>query len=260
MDMSSGDGELLVFSEADRARVWDRLVASARADSRLTAAAAVGSSATGGDRWSDIDLTFGVATGFTVASVLADWTDMLGADLGAVFLFDLPVEATVYRVFLLPGALQVDLSFAPAAEFFARGPRFRLLFGAAEERFRDVSPSVEETFGYGVHHLLRANVCIERERFWQAEYWLHQARDAALMIACHRCGLATNDGRGFDQLPVETRIAWSSALPCALTPDELRRALSLTTTGILAEAAGIVASEPRLRPILSGFARTTNAG
>jgi hypothetical protein len=34
----------------------------------------------------------------------------------AVHLFDLPFLSSLYRVFLLPGSLQVDLSFTPAAD------------------------------------------------------------------------------------------------------------------------------------------------
>jgi len=37
----------------------------------------------------------------------------------------------LYRVFLLRSSLQVDISFWPAAQFRAIGPKFRLAFGAA---------------------------------------------------------------------------------------------------------------------------------
>ncbi|HEY7032656.1 MAG TPA: hypothetical protein VH482_15040, partial [Thermomicrobiales bacterium] len=123
-----------MFRVEDRERVREVVVEKARRDPRVVAAAAVGSSASGGDRWSDLDLTFGVADGVPVEAVLADWTRAVVDQFEAAVLFDLPVGSTIYRVFLLPGALQVDLSFGPAAEFGARGPRFRLLFGEAVEK------------------------------------------------------------------------------------------------------------------------------
>ena len=118
-----------MFSVEDRERIREMLVARARSDSRLVAAAAIGASAGGGDRWSDLDLTFCVADEVPVEEVLTDWTQVLTEEWNAAVLFDLPVRSTIYRVFLLPGMLQVDLSFTPAQEFGALGPRFHLLFG-----------------------------------------------------------------------------------------------------------------------------------
>ena len=43
--------------------------------------------------------------------------------------WDLRSGPTVYRVFLLPGGLELDVAVTPAAEFGAHGPKFRLLFG-----------------------------------------------------------------------------------------------------------------------------------
>ena len=106
----------------------------AEADRRVVAAAVVGGLADGpGDRWSDLDLTFAVDDAASVDDVLEEWTREVAAELGGVHLFDLPAGAAIYRVFLLPGCLQVDLSFAPASAFGARGPRFKLLFGSAVE-------------------------------------------------------------------------------------------------------------------------------
>jgi hypothetical protein len=39
--------------------------------------------------------------------------------------------ATIYRVFLLPGCLQLDLSFTREREFGAAAPTFQLRFGRA---------------------------------------------------------------------------------------------------------------------------------
>ena len=84
-------------------------------------------------------------------------------------LFDLPSGPTIYRVLLLSGCLQFDLSFTPASQFGALGPKFKLLFGESMEKPFVQEPLAKELFGYPVHHALRARFCIERGRYWQAE-------------------------------------------------------------------------------------------
>lgn len=228
-----------MFTSDDRDRLRQTLIDRARRDPRVAAAAAVGSSARGGDRWSDLDLTFGVATGFALESVLADWTAMMERDFAAFALFDLPVAATIYRVFLLPGALQVDLSFSPAADFGPRGPRFALIFGETVEHASPSPPSPAYLFGLGVHHAVRAHICLARERRWQAEYWLHGTRDQALMLACQRRGLEPGHGRGFDALPANLREEFAGALPSNLHASELRRALAVATGMLLREGSDV---------------------
>src|SRR3954468_10925427 len=109
-----------MFSISDRDRVRDRVLELAASDARVVAGAIVGSLAHGGgDRWSDLDLTFAVADNLPLQEVLADWMLSLVEEFNAVHLFDLPSGASIYRVFLLPGCLQFDLSFTPAAKFGA---------------------------------------------------------------------------------------------------------------------------------------------
>jgi hypothetical protein len=229
-----------VFTVADRDRLRDRVMQLATSDSRVSAGAIVGSLATeDGDRWSDLDLTFGVADGVQTRSVLEDWTTQLDQEFGAVRLFDLPFGASLYRVFLLPGCLQFDLSFTPAAEFAALGPKFKLLFGRAADKPHVGPPAAEELFGYAVHHLVRARVCIERGRCWQAEYWIGAARDYALALACRRRGLPAVYGRGYDDLPPEVLDRFSAALVTSLQPAELMRALAATVEQLLNESGNV---------------------
>lgn len=255
-----------MFSIDDRERLRQQLIDQARADPRLVAAAAVGSSARGGDRWSDLDLTFAVAPGIAVETVLTDWTAELETGFDAAVLFDLPVESTIYRVFLLPGALQVDLSFSPAGAFGARGPRFALLFGEAIDLLVPPAPAPARLFGLGVHHALRAHLCIEcieRGRLWQAEYWLHEARDEALSLACLRRGLEASHGRGYDRLPADLLQRFAGAFPGDLTAEALRRALNVVTTGLLREAGDISAAErvrPMLADLLASESRSSSGG
>src|SRR5512138_1273555 len=112
-----------MFTVRYRDHVRDRVLQMAQADARVVAGATVGSLALNeGDRWSDLDLTFAVVEDVPVANVLDDWTSRLLEEFEAVHLFDLPSGASIYRVFLMPGCLQFDLSFTPASKFGAIGP------------------------------------------------------------------------------------------------------------------------------------------
>ncbi len=226
-----------MFSVTDRDRVRDHVLGMASADPRVVAAAVVGGLADGdGDRWSDLDLTFAIADAVPVAEVLGDWTREVAAELEGVHLFDLPAAASIYRVFLLPGCLQVDLSFTPATAFGARGPRFRLLFGRAVDLPQPMPSSANDLFGLGVHHAVRARFCIERDRRWQAEYWISGVRDQALALACRRRGLDGGHGRGFDELPRDVLAPFAETLVRSLGEDELRRALAGAVSGLLRES------------------------
>jgi hypothetical protein len=244
-----------MFRIADRDHLRDRVLELAASDRRVVAGAVVGSLAhSEGDRWSDLDLTFAVADDQPLLAVLDEWTDTLVREFAAVRLFDLPSGPSIYRVFLLPGCLQFDLSFTPAAHFGAAGPHFRLLFGSAVARPYLQPPPAGELFGYAVHHALRARFCIERGRMWQAEYWISGVRDNALSLACRRYGLPTHYGRGYDSLPREVSDALRCALVQKLERAELMRALACAVEGLLREAEEVreVAAqvEPQLRQLL----------
>lgn len=159
-----------MFTVEERNRVRDTILKMARADPRVVAGAMIGSLALGpGDPWSDLDLGFGLADGTSPGDVLAQWTPRLEREFGAVHLFDSPSLSTIYRVFLFPGCLQVDVSMTPASEFGARGPKFKVLFGRAVEQPHTARPPAEHLFGLGVHHAVRARFCVARGRFWQAQ-------------------------------------------------------------------------------------------
>jgi hypothetical protein len=240
-----------MFSIRDRDRLRDRVLRLAASDERVVAGAVVGSLAQGeGDRWSDLDLTFAVREGVSIPDVLEDWTRDLVDEFSAVHLFDLPSGASVYRVFLLPGCLQFDLSFTPASEFGAIGPKFRMLFGSSVEKPHVGPPSAQELFGYAVHHALRARFCIERGRCWQAEYWISGVRDYALSLACRRRGLPARHGRGFDDLPESVRAALAGAMVRSIERSELLRALGSAVEGLLGEAGEVQELAARIEPQL----------
>ena len=238
-----------MFTVEQRDALRERVLRLAEDDDRVVAGAAVGSLAVdGGDRFSDLDLTFGIADHVPVDEVLDDWTTRLIEELGAVRLADLERGPTMYRVFLLPDALQFDLSMTPAARFRPAGPRFRLLFGqtaAGEpevptppgELFIPTPALADDLFGWGVIYALHARACIERRRVWQAEHYVGAVRDHALSLACLRHGLPAAQARRYDDLPAETLARFAGTHVGALEPAALRAALAASVRALMREGA-----------------------
>jgi hypothetical protein len=242
-----------MFSVEQRQRLRQDLVDMARSDERLIAAAEVGSlTQPTGDRWSDLDLTFGVAHGHDLDEVLGDWTARLERERGAVRLFDLQALETTYRVFLFPGGLQVDLSFTPHA-VAQTGPKFKMLFGSVAEQYSAPSLDPREVFGLCVHHALRARFGVERGRVWSAQYYVHELRHETLALACIRRGLPGRYARGFDELPGELLESAKETLPQSLERSELLRALRCAIRLLMAEAVDIDAL-PLVVPTLDELA------
>jgi hypothetical protein len=239
-----------VFTVEQRDALRERVLQLAEEDERVVAGAAVGSLAVGsGDRFSDLDLTFGIADRVPIANILDDWTRTLTEELDAVRLVDLEAGPTTYRVFLLPDALQFDLSMTPAADFSPAGPRFQLLFGetaADESEVRRRPPSglfthtpavAADILGWGVIYALHARACIERGRVWQAEHYVGAVRDHALSLACLRRGLVAAQARGYDDLPPEILAGFDRTHIGSVDPDTLRGALAASVLGLLNEGA-----------------------
>ena len=243
-----------MFDVMERERVRDRLVEMSKSDPRLVAGALIGSTAAdGGDRWSDLDLTFGLADNANIEDVLEDWTVRLAKEFVAVHLFDLPYLSTTYRVFLFPGNLQVDLSFTPGKTFLGKGLKRDVLFGNPQERDAPKPTSAQHIFGFAVVHLLHARACIARGRLWEAEYCIGEARNQALTLACLHRGLRTTYGRGFDDLPLETLSPFLGTLVGSLNRRELLQKLRMTVNEVLKNSVDVreLASkiEPQLREI-----------
>jgi hypothetical protein len=238
-----------VFTVEQRDALRERVLRLAEEDDRVIAAAAVGSLAVDdGDRFSDLDLTFGIVDHVPVTEVLDEWTTTLIDELGAVPLVDLARGPTMYRVFLLPDALQLDLSMTPAARFRPAGPRFRLLFGetvAGEaevptppgELFIPTPPVAGDLFGWGVIYALHARACIERRRVWQAEHYVGAVRDHALSLACLRQGLPATQARGYDDLAAATLARFEDTHVAAVEPGALRAALAAAVQALMREGA-----------------------
>jgi hypothetical protein len=240
-----------VFTVEQRDALREHLLRLAEEEERVVAGAAVGSLAVdGGDQFSDLDLTFGIADHVPITEVLDDWTRTLIDARDAVHLVDLERDPTIYRVFLLPDALQFDLSMTPAAQFRPAGPRFRLLFGETAPDDSEVptprapgnlfvsTPSVpHDLFGWGVIYALHARACIERGRVWQAEHYTGAVRDHALSLACLREGVTAVQARGYDDLSAETLAWFEGAHVTAVEPVALRAALAASLRSLMHEGA-----------------------
>jgi len=214
----------------------DSLMKAARADERISGAALTGSAASGNeDRWSDIDLFFGVAEGVSLPEVLADWSDRMYRDHRALHHLDVIAGPATYRVFLLASTLQVDLAFTPASDFGASASTFKLVFGTAVERTPTQPPSPASLVGLGWLYALHARSCIQRGKLWQAEYMVSGVRDHALSLACLRHQLPAVQGRGLDRLPAEIRSAAGPALVRSPDEAELRRAFRAAVDLLLGE-------------------------
>jgi len=251
-----------MYTIDDRNKVRERVLQLAASDARVIAGAVVGSLALGeGDRWSDLDLTFAVADEFSMLEVLEGWTRIIFDEFNAAHLFDLPSGPSIYRVFLLPGCLQFDLSFTAASKFGATSPKFKLLFGSAVEKLHTPEPSAQELFGYAVHHALRARFCIERDRVWQAEYWISETRNYALSLACRSRELPARNGRGFDNLPPEVLTKFKDSFAVSLEHAELFRALRIVINGLLSETSEVqelaARVEPQLRELTLAWDQST---
>jgi hypothetical protein len=139
-------------------------------------------------------------------------------------------------VFLLPDALQFDLSLTPAARFGAAGPRFRLLFGeTAAPADAPKPPAARDLFGWGVIYGLHARACIERGRVWQAEHYIGAVRDHGVSLACLRRELPAVQARGYDDLSADALAGFDGTHVGSLEPERLRSALSAAIRALLHE-------------------------
>jgi hypothetical protein len=246
-----------LFTVEERDALRDRVLSIAQNDVRVVAGAIVGSLALGGgDRFSDLDLTFAIVDDVPVTAVLEDWTATLKDDASAAVLVDLERGPTTYRVFLLPNALQFDLSMTPAAQFVPAGPKFRLVFGeSAGPGTPAKPPDAADLFGWGVIYALHSRSCIERGRLWQAEHYIGAVRDHALSLACLTRGLPAVQARGYDELPADVLARFDSTHIASLDPARLQTALSAATRALLQQGreAGVPsadASAQRLAELL----------
>jgi len=244
-----------VFTVPERLNLQDRLVADARTDARIAAAALVGSAALDAeDEWSDIDLAPRLAEGLEPDAVVDAWTERMYAEHQAMHHLDVWANGTLFRVFLLRSSLQVDLSFWPSPRFAANGPAFRLLFGQANEPVPVTKASTNSMIGMGWLYALHGRSSIARARRWQAAYMIDGIREQVTALACRRHGLPSYEGRGVDDLPEAVLNLLAGTLVAGLDDVQLSSAFQAAVQALMREAeladpdlAGRLASSSRRR-------------
>jgi hypothetical protein len=245
-----------VFTPEERAALRTDLLARARSDPRITGGALTGSASVDAeDRWSDIDLAFGVRESVQIREVLEDFTSYMRDAHGALEHLDVLRDPWIYRVFLMPSTLQVDLAFAPATHFRARARTFKLVFGEAAEASHIADPDPRELIGYAWLYALHGRSSIARGRRWQAEYMIGLMRDQILSLACVRLGLPAREGRGADRLPDAVTQPLEAALIGGLEHADLVRAFAAATELLIREIRSYDEGlATRLTPALAALA------
>jgi hypothetical protein len=239
-----------MYSDDERTRVRERLIARALADGRFSGVALCGSAAVGReDTWSDVDLAFGVDSAADLSATVADWTADMYRMFGSLHHVEIATGSKVYRAFLLPSTLQVDLNFVPAGDFGARGPKFRLLSGSAAEPAPVNAPSPDHFAGMGWLYAEQARSCLGRGRLWQAERMVAGMREQALALACLRHGLPAPGDAGVDRLPEPVLTAYADCIVRAIDATELDRAFRAAVARLLEEVEAV---DPELHERLAG--------
>jgi predicted nucleotidyltransferase len=244
-----------MFIMKQREYVRNYVLEMAQADTRVTGGAILGSTAAGAeDKWSDIDVTFGITSGIAIETVIDDWTRVLEREFGVLNSFDLRSGSSIYRVFLLPDGLEIDISVTPEEDFGARGPHFHTLFGTAQPLKATPPPDTNHIIGLSWHHVFHARSCIERKKFWQAAYWISEVRNHTIALTCIRLGESAAYGRGVDKLPTAVTSPFVDTLVRSLNEPELRRALAAATMCLIDEIERWDAALCiRLKPLLLEF-------
>jgi len=216
-----------MFTVETRTRVRNELLDAARADPRITSAAITGSAALDAeDEWSDIDLAFAIGAPDALSDVVSDWTSRMYESQHALDHLDVTAGKWLYRVFLLPDTLQVDLAFAPADEFRALAPSFKLVFGETNAAHHAAPRPARDLIGWGWLYALHARSSLARKKHWQAEYMISGLRDTALALACVRHELPTAHARGVDALPEPVVARFDEALVRRIEAGELDRSVT----------------------------------
>ncbi|WP_405207230.1 hypothetical protein [Aquimarina sp. LLG6339-5] len=229
-----------MYSIKERIEVQELIIDFAKSNSKIIDCAIVGSESVGNnDQWSDIDLTFGYEDKADIENILREWSKMMLERFSANILFDISFGESIYRVFLLPNALQVDLSFTPSEYFGAITNRFKLIFGKQKEKEFKSLPEINDIVGYAILFALKTRTSIERKNYWQAEYYLSKSRENVMVLKCLKENLNPFDGRGFDELPVDFLLQIQNALIIELNRPNLQNGLKTLTQILIEELSSI---------------------
>ena len=244
-----------MFTPSERGSLRSELLEAAASDPRICAAAITGSAAAEReDKWSDIDLAFGIADEGQVSTVVTEWSARMYEHHHALHHYDINFGAWIYRAFLLASTLQVDLAFVADKEFRPLGPTFRIIFGTAREEQIPPASNPATIIGLCWLQALHARSAIARGKLWQAESMISGIRDGALSLACIRHGLPAVHRRGTDILPEFVTRPFEASLVRSLDPAELARAFRSVMINLLSEIPQADESlAERLQAVLEGL-------
>lgn len=163
------------------------------------------------------------------------WTEWIAAENGVSDTFDVRASGALYRVFLLPSTLQVDISFWPHEQFRATEEGFHVLFGTPNPSTTAASPDPDPIIGTGWLYAFHARSALARSRPWQAALMLDDLRAQILALACIRHGLNPWHGRDVDRLPTRELAALETTRAGDLDADALATSMRRSIELFLAE-------------------------
>jgi len=257
-----------LFTPEEREMTAEQVSCLLGNDSRINGVVVVGSLASGGDRWSDIDIEVVVGDDEELLVVAADWVGNLYELLPVVHHFETAFGDTLVRGFLLENLLELDLAFDQANRFSIWGPA-RVVFDrsgrvtdAAHASARGelhISDRAGEA-GFAWHDVLHAYTAVRRGRPWQGLWYMERIRNRTLKLAQERRGFYADFFADFfdyvDDLPVEVLTMLEEALVASLSPESLLDAIEVATRAFLAELRhGDSALADRLEGPLLEFVR-----
>jgi hypothetical protein len=152
------------------------------------------------------------------------------------------------------------LALAPANDFGARGPTFKLVFGEARNVSHVHAPDPRELTGYGWLYGLHVRSSIARRRPWQALYMLNSMRDQVVALVELAAGLPALEARGVDRLPASVTRPLEATIARSLDLDELRRAFAATCHVLVSHSRTVDHGlSERLEVILARLVATATA-
>src|SRR5215207_506483 len=163
-----------LFTPEEREMTAEQVSCLLGNDSRINGVVVVGSLASGGDRWSDIDIEVVVGDDEELLVVAADWVGNLYELLPVVHHFETAFGDTLVRGFLLENLLELDLAFdqagslsiwSPAKVIFDRTGR---VADAANAHAQDdpYAQDLAGEAGFVWHDVLHACTAVRRSRLW----------------------------------------------------------------------------------------------
>ena len=257
---------MTIFDVSDRDATLSRVLELLEADPGIDAAVITGSLGAGrADRWSDFDLTAVVADGAECEEVAAEWVERLYRELPVAHHYETAFGTSLVRGFLLSDGLLADLGFTPSADFSVWAP-VRVAFDrtgkatAAAAAMEPWSPTPDwrGEAGFAFHDVLHACTAANRDRPWQALYYLQRVRTRTLALGSERHGFDSDEFRHVDDLPPNERDPLLATLVTELDRASLLGAIDLATRAFLAELErGDPSLAQRLSEPLSAFVRAS---